>query len=87
MTYKRVGAYVGIDPTAGSMHVGHLVPLMSLFWLYINGCHSVSLVRTPNHTSFQDLIQSIAGGRDGEVWGSSRPTGIKRKATLFGPKG
>lgn len=49
MTLKRVGAYLGIDPTAKSLHVGHLVPLMSLFWLYVNGCHAVSLVRLLNH--------------------------------------
>ncbi|KAF2437111.1 hypothetical protein EJ08DRAFT_602053 [Tothia fuscella] len=34
---KRVGAYLGIDPTASSMHVGHLVPFMALFWLQIYG--------------------------------------------------
>ena len=44
MTDKRVGAYVGIDPTAPSMHVGHLLPLMTLFWLYVHGYHVVSLV-------------------------------------------
>lgn len=44
MIDKRIGAYVGIDPTASSLHVGHLVPLMALFWLHINGCHTISLV-------------------------------------------
>lgn len=44
MTSKRIGAYVGIDPTASSLHVGHLLPLMSLFWLYVHGFHSVSLL-------------------------------------------
>ncbi|PIE54058.1 MAG: tyrosine--tRNA ligase [Dethiosulfovibrio peptidovorans] len=29
----RVTAYVGFDPTADSLHVGHLVPLMGLAWL------------------------------------------------------
>lgn len=53
MTYKRIGAYVGIDPTAASLHVGHLVPLMALFWLYINGCQSLSLVGMPNHAFLQ----------------------------------
>ena len=54
MTYKRVGAYVGIDPTAPSLHVGHLVPLMSLFWLYIHGFHAVTLV--------SDLLPLTRGG-------------------------
>ncbi|KAL3419830.1 Tyrosine-tRNA ligase, mitochondrial [Phlyctema vagabunda] len=44
MTVKRVGAYVGIDPTAPSLHVGHLLPLMSLFWMFVRGHHSISLV-------------------------------------------
>jgi tyrosyl-tRNA synthetase len=44
MTNKRVGAYVGVDPTAASLHVGHLLPLMSLFWMYVHGYHTVSLL-------------------------------------------
>jgi len=44
MTGTRVGAYVGIDPTASSLHVGHLLPLMSLFWMYVHGYHTVSLL-------------------------------------------
>lgn len=44
MTEKRLGAYVGVDPTAPSLHVGHFLPLMSLFWMYINGYHTVSLL-------------------------------------------
>lgn len=30
---ERVTAYVGFDPTADSLHVGHLIPLMGLSWL------------------------------------------------------
>jgi tyrosyl-tRNA synthetase len=44
MTQKRLGAYVGIDPTAASLHVGHLIPLMALFWMYLHGYHTVSLL-------------------------------------------
>ena len=44
MTEKRVGIYAGIDPTAPSMHVGHLMPLMVLFWMYLYGFHACSLV-------------------------------------------
>jgi tyrosyl-tRNA synthetase len=44
MTDRRVGAYVGIDPTAASLHVGHLLPLMSLFWMYIHGYHTITLI-------------------------------------------
>ncbi len=30
---EMVSAYVGFDPTADSLHVGHLIPLMGLAWL------------------------------------------------------
>ncbi|EPE06221.1 tyrosyl-trna synthetase [Ophiostoma piceae UAMH 11346] len=41
---KRTGAYVGIDPTAHSLHLGHLLPLMPLFWMYMNGFRAVTLI-------------------------------------------
>lgn len=41
---KQVGVYAGIDPTAPSLHLGHLLPIMVLFWLYNHGHHAVSLV-------------------------------------------
>ncbi|KAL9621160.1 MAG: hypothetical protein Q9160_004411 [Pyrenula sp. 1 TL-2023] len=37
MTERRVGAYVGVDPTAPSLHVGHMIPFMALAWMYIYG--------------------------------------------------
>src|SRR4051812_31771138 len=44
MRKRRIGAYVGIDPTAPSLHVGHLVPLMPLFWMYLHGYTAISLI-------------------------------------------
>lgn len=44
MTDRRLGVYVGIDPTAASLHIGHLLPLMALFWMYIHGYHTVTLL-------------------------------------------
>lgn len=44
LTDKQIGAYVGVDPTAPSLHVGHLLPLMTLFWMYLHGYHTISLV-------------------------------------------
>lgn len=41
---KQVGVYAGIDPTASSLHLGHLLPLMVLFWMSIYGHNAVSLV-------------------------------------------
>ncbi|RDA90750.1 hypothetical protein CP533_2977 [Ophiocordyceps camponoti-saundersi (nom. inval.)] len=40
---KRIGAYLGVDPTSDSMHIGHLFPLMALFWLWFEG-HPATLV-------------------------------------------
>jgi len=50
MTKKRVGIYVGVDPTAASLHVGHLLPLMVLYWAYIKGFHACSLVGSSHLT-------------------------------------
>lgn len=41
---SRVGVYCGVDPTAASLHVGHMVPLMALGWMYIHGYSSTFLV-------------------------------------------
>lgn len=40
----RHGAYAGIDPTASSLHLGHLLPLMVLFWFHIHGHNTVTLI-------------------------------------------
>lgn len=44
MRKKRISAYVGIDPTAASLHVGHLLPLMPLFWMYYHGYGAFTLL-------------------------------------------
>lgn len=44
MIEKRIGIYCGVDPTAASMHIGHLLPLMVLYWSYIHGLHACSLL-------------------------------------------
>ncbi|KAF2271030.1 tyrosyl-tRNA synthetase-like protein [Lojkania enalia] len=44
LTEKRIGVYVGVDPTAPSLHVGHLLPLMALYWMYIHGFYAVTLL-------------------------------------------
>ena len=40
----RVTAYVGFDPTADSLHVGSLVPVMALAWLQRHGHTPIALV-------------------------------------------
>ncbi|KAG6040605.1 hypothetical protein E4U41_007719 [Claviceps citrina] len=44
MRVKRIGAYVGVDPTADSLHVGHLLAFMPLFWLWFHGHPAVTLL-------------------------------------------
>src|SRR3954449_8947431 len=39
-----VSGYVGFDPTASSLHVGHLVPVMSLVHLQRAGHKPIALV-------------------------------------------
>ncbi|MBI4777011.1 MAG: tyrosine--tRNA ligase, partial [Deltaproteobacteria bacterium] len=41
---KRVTAYIGFDPTADSLHVGSLVPIMSLAHLQRAGHRPIALV-------------------------------------------
>lgn len=44
LTHGSVTAYVGFDPTADSLHVGNLVPVMGLAWLQRLGGKPVALV-------------------------------------------
>ncbi|KAL1638929.1 tyrosyl-tRNA synthetase [Diplodia intermedia] len=44
MTEKRIAAYCGVDPTAASLHVGHLLPFMVTFWMYFHGFHAVTVL-------------------------------------------
>src|ERR1700712_1060962 len=44
LTSKRIGAYCGVDPTAASLHVGHIIPFMVLFWMYLHGFQTVTLL-------------------------------------------
>ena len=43
MDEGMVTAYVGFDPTADSLHVGHLIPLMALAWLQRSGHRPIAL--------------------------------------------
>ena len=39
-----ITAYIGFDPTADSLHVGNLVPVMALAWLQRLGGRPIALV-------------------------------------------
>lgn len=41
---KPVTCYVGFDPTADSLHIGHLVGIMALFWLKKYGHTAIALI-------------------------------------------
>lgn len=43
MKEEMVTAYVGFDPTADSLHVGHLIPVMALAWLQRTGHRPIAL--------------------------------------------
>ena len=44
LIHRRTGVYSGFDPTAPSLHVGHMVPLMVLGWFYIHGYSATYLL-------------------------------------------
>lgn len=44
MMNNRIGVYAGVDATAPSLHLGHLVAFMPLFWLYINGFGAYTVI-------------------------------------------
>jgi tyrosyl-tRNA synthetase len=44
LSTRKAAAYCGVEPTAPSMHVGNLLPLMVLFWLYLYGHPAYTLV-------------------------------------------
>src|SRR6476646_2577976 len=39
-----IAAYIGFDPTADSLHVGSLVPMMGLYWLQHAGHRPLALI-------------------------------------------
>ncbi|KAJ4421868.1 tyrosyl-tRNA synthetase [Gnomoniopsis sp. IMI 355080] len=44
MRVKRIKAYAGVDPTAPSLHLGHLTAFMPLFWMYLHGYGGFTLI-------------------------------------------
>lgn len=79
MSQKRVGAYVGIDPTAPSLHVGHLVPLMALFWMYIHGFQSITLVSAVDPSIMR--MSLTCKDRRGDCWHWRSNGAYKRSRT------
>ncbi|KAL2438750.1 Tyrosine-tRNA ligase, mitochondrial [Exophiala dermatitidis] len=73
LTHRRVGVYAGIDPTAPSMHVGHMIPFMVLAWFYIHGYDT--------HFVLGGFTASI-GDPTGRLTGRQQQTPSQRKANM-----
>lgn len=41
---RRIGVYAGVDPTADSLHIGHMLPFMVIFWMWMQGYQAVTLI-------------------------------------------
>lgn len=44
---KRIAVYAGVDITAKSLHLGHLMVLMPLLHMWIRGHRPILVVRRP----------------------------------------
>lgn len=44
LTRKRIGLYAGVDPTAPSMHIGHIIPMIIIGWAYVYGYRATFLL-------------------------------------------
>ena len=53
---ETVTGYVGFDPTAPSLHVGNLVPVMGLAWLQREGHTPIALVGVERSVLSSSLV-------------------------------
>ncbi|KAF2476545.1 uncharacterized protein BDR25DRAFT_277747 [Lindgomyces ingoldianus] len=95
LTEKPIGAYVGVDPTAPSLHVGHLLPLMVLYWMYLHGFYTITLLgggtvqigdpsgrtsaRTRQSKEAQDMNCINMRAQLKKLWINVKALGIKHK--------
>ncbi|USP82628.1 Tyrosine--tRNA ligase, mitochondrial [Curvularia clavata] len=79
LTEKRIGVYVGVDPTAPSLHVGHLLPLMALYWMYLHGYYTVSLLGGGTVQIGDPSGRTTARSRQGEDVQSMNVESIQRQ--------
>jgi tyrosyl-tRNA synthetase len=48
--------YSGIDPTADSLHVGHILPMMCLVHFQLHGHKVIPLVRSGDNCWLQSIV-------------------------------
>ncbi|CAA7261612.1 unnamed protein product [Cyclocybe aegerita] len=59
--------YAGVDPTAGSLHIGHLIPLICLLHFQVRGHSIIPLVSTVFVLSRNQAHDEKIGGATGRV--------------------
>ena len=73
--------YLGIDPTAQSLHVGHLLPLVCLLHFHLCGHSVIPLVRVLSETFPSKMTSLKIGGATGLV---GDPSGKLEERTPLG---
>ncbi|MGM5486699.1 MAG: tyrosine--tRNA ligase [Pseudolactococcus raffinolactis] len=83
LTETSVNFYTGYDPTAGSLHLGHLVPILNMRRLQLAGHHPVALVGGATgmigDPSFKDTERSLQTTDTVAQWSES----IKQQLSRF----
>lgn len=80
---KRISAYSGIDPTAPSLHLGHMLPMMVMYWLYVHGHRAISVVSSAM-SEMLDYSSSLVDRRwYGKSWRSYWSSYIPRDYANF----
>ena len=83
LTETSVNFYTGYDPTADSLHLGHLVPILNMRRLQLAGHHPVALVGGATgmigDPSFKDTERSLQTTDTVAQWSES----IKQQLSRF----
>ncbi len=82
MNEESVKLYIGFDPTADSLHIGHLLPILMLKRFQINGHIPVALVGGGTgmigDPSFKDAERNLNSAETVERWAASLKNQLSR---------
>ena len=88
LTETSVNFYTGYDPTADSLHLGHLVPILNMRRLQLAGHHPVALVGGATgmigDPSFKDTERSLQTTDTVAQWSESIKQQLSRFLSLAG---